>query len=625
MLIDVMNEPLAQESLPAVQNRWLQPFALVSFAAILFGIKLLVIRTYGNATPFWDQWDGEATRLFAPFIEGRLGWRSILMPHNEHHSTTSWLLALGLLMANGLWNPILQMVVNAALHVGFICLVVVLLERVVSRQHRLAILAFAFVLFSWPYAWENTLAGFQSCFYFLLLFSVGAIWLIDRSSPFSARWWAGVGLAVLGFFSLASGVFAPAALAAVGVLQYLLGIKTSRLHAASVLTLGGLFMLGVALTPSIPGHASLKAASAAQFFSSWNSVMGWPIKVAVLGPVVRNAPAILFALMMIRTRPAAADMRWFLLTLVVWMFGQGSAIAYGRAVGPVASRYMDLFAIDLLTNFACLLALVGNSIRTPGITALAAVTWTAVVLGCLGASVHKHCPHDLQSRLETARAQELNTRNYVCTGDINHLTDKPFLHVPYPDSKRLAALLDDPAVRAILPKNIGVPMLGSLVTSSLPADGIGNGYGPDLPTPLARAWGTFGKERAATTGTAAIAFAADHRGYRVEIPVAGQLQSEGISLEVEQDGNRWPLQAGGAGTNSWALVVAEVRGRPFTLHIADASPEAWIAVGSPVAVGRWDGWVERLLARWDLFVIFGAVTAVALLTFVSLVPAEPVV
>jgi hypothetical protein len=42
------------------------------FAAILFGIKLWLIATYGNATPFWDQWDAEAANLYKPFLKARL-------------------------------------------------------------------------------------------------------------------------------------------------------------------------------------------------------------------------------------------------------------------------------------------------------------------------------------------------------------------------------------------------------------------------------------------------------------------------------------------------------------------------------------------------------------------------
>ena len=613
-----MSEPENEPATLTALSRFVPALGLASLALILFGIKLLVIGTYGNATPYWDQWGGEATLLYAPFLEGRLEWPFMLSAHNEHRIVAPRLLALGLLSANGIWNPLLQMVVNAGLHVGLVCLLVSLLTRVVGRRHLLAILAFCLVLFSWPYGWENTLAGFQSCFYFLLLFSVGSIWLVNGAAPFSARWWAGTGLSVCGFFSLASGVFAPAALAGVGMMQYLIGTRTSRLHVASVFVLGCLFVIGVVFTPSIARHAPLNATTLAQLFRSVNSVTGWPIRVEVLGPLLRNAPTVLFAVMMLRTRPPAEDRRWFLLTLVLWVFGQDLAIAHGRAVAPVSSRYMDLFAIDVLTNFACLLIVVQNRAAERRWAVPAAAAWTAVVLGCLGSSQHKHCRHELQTRLETAQAQESNTRNYVHTGDLLHLSDKPHLHIPYPIPEHLAAFLDTPSIRGVLPNNIGVPLKGD-ITENAPSDAcVVDGHGPDISVPTTPTWGTYGTAGAATTGRASITFPAAHRGYRVEIPVAGQSRAKGITLEVEQDGKCWPLHAVGDRDDAWGSATAKVRGRPFTLHITDASPDAWLAVGSPVAVGRWDARVDKLLARWDVFVITGAVAAVALLTFVSL-------
>jgi hypothetical protein len=332
---------------------------------------------------------------------------------------------------------------------------------------------------------------------------------------------------------------------------------------------------------------------------------------------------VLFAVMMLRTRPPAEDRRWFLLALILWMFGQSLAFAYGRASGSLPSRYQDHFAIDVLTNFACLLSIVQNGATGSRWTVAAAAAWAFVVLTFLGYEVHMHSRRVMHRRLEAARAQEVNTRNYVRTGDMRHLTDKPDRHIPYPKPTRLAVALDMPSIRAILPKNIGVPLKGE-VTASMPNDAcVAAGYGPNAPVPMTDTWGTYGSAGAATTGTAAITFSAAHRGYRVEIPVAGQSRAEGITLEMEQDGKRWPLHAVGDRDDGWGSVTTEVRGRPFTLHITDTSPVAWLAVGSPVAEGRWDGLVAKLLARWDVFVIMGSVLAVALLTFVSL--AQPIV
>jgi len=588
---------------------------------MLYGCKLLVIHLYGNSTPYWDQWDSEAHLLYDPFLDGRLAWQQVLTPHCDHHIVFTKLLSLGLLSTNGIWNPLLQMVVNAGLHVGFICLLASLLTRVVGQRYLPAILGFCLFVFCLPYGWENTLAGFQSQFYFVLLFSLGAIWLVITASPFSTRWWKGVSLAVGAFLSFASGVFAPASLAGVGAIQYFTGTRTTKLHAVSVLALGALFVLGVVLTPTVAIHAPLKASTLAQYLHSWNSMMGWPINAPLIGPLFRYAPAALLAAMMLRRAPPANDPRWFLLTLVAWTFLQGSAIAYGRALGGVASRYMDLFAVDLLINFACLLAVVRDKANRHSWMAPAAATWPLVVLGCLGVGVYRHCPAHLQARHDTALAQEFNTRNYVLTGDMSHLTDKPFLHVPYPIPKRLAAALDDPTLREILPTNIGAPLQGSLLASDPHNACVVDGYSPELPSPKVRCWGTHDADGSATLATGAIAFPGVHRGYDIEIPVAGNLQAKGISLDVEQDGKRWRLTTVAHGNDPWQRATARVHGRPFTLHISDASTDAWIAVGSPVAVGRWDALVRQLLTRWAVFVILGSVLAISLVTFACLTPA----
>jgi len=613
-----MNTSIDDNPNPSRVSRLAEAIGLASLASMLYGCKLLIINLYGNSTPYWDQWDSEARLLYDPFLEGRLTWWQVLSPHCEHHIVFSKLLSLSLLSTNGIWNPLLQMVVNAVLHVGFICLLASLLTRVVGQRYLPAILGFCLFTFCLPYGWENTLAGIQSCFYFVLLFSLGAIWLVITATPFSKRWWKGLSLAIGAFLSFGSGVFAPASLAGVGAIQYLTGTRTTRLHAVSVLVLGGLFVLGVVLTPTVAVHAPLKASTFMHYLQSWNSMMGWPLNAPLLGPFFRYAPAALLAAVMIRRPPPAHDRRWFLLTLAVWTFLQGSTIAYGRAVGGVASRYMDLFAVDILINFVCLLAVVRSHAKRHSWIAPAAATWPLVVLGCLGIGVYRHCPAELQARHDTALAQELNTRNYVLTGDMSHLTDKPFLHVPYPIPQLLAAALDDPNLREILPNNIGAPLQGLLLASDSNTACVLDGYNPDLPSPRVRCWGTYNADGSAATATGAISFPGGHRGYDIIIPVAGNLQAEGISLEIEQDGKRWRLASVAQGDDPWQRATARVHGRPFTLHISDASPDAWIAVGSPVAVGRWDTLTRQLLTRWAGFVILGSVLAVSLVTFACL-------
>jgi len=69
-------------------------FAVVAFILLLFGAKLWLIDHYGNPTPFWDQWDGEAANLYAPFLEGTLRFQDLFAAHNEHRIFTTRLLSL---------------------------------------------------------------------------------------------------------------------------------------------------------------------------------------------------------------------------------------------------------------------------------------------------------------------------------------------------------------------------------------------------------------------------------------------------------------------------------------------------------------------------------------------------
>jgi len=438
-----------------VPSRWATLLAFSAFATILFGSKLWLIGTYGNATPYWDQWDAEAANLYKPFLEGGLGWADLFSPHNEHRIFTTRLLALALLTLNGIWNPLLQMVVNAVLHIVTLGFGITLLTRVIGRNHLPTLLLFSLVLFSVPYAWENTLAGFQSQFYFVLLFSIACLWLTVTQHPLSAGWWAGVVCAMFAFLSMASGICAPAAAAIVSLLFYAMGLRRTHKQLIAAAILAGLAAIGIALSPSLPHHAALKAASFPQFLHALAAILGWPISsFAVL---IVNLPALVFVGVMLWKRPPANSRNWFLLALVVWTLGQAVTIAYGRAVGNRSSRYLDLFAIGILVNFVCSIANAQGSVgkryswTIPGVA-----VWASIVLISLGMYAGRHIPADLSAKRDTGLAQEINTRAYLATGDFKHLEDKPYLHVPYPDSKRLASILASPDIRAILPANIRV-------------------------------------------------------------------------------------------------------------------------------------------------------------------------
>lgn len=604
-----------QQSLPIVTSGWGLFLAFGSFAAILFGMKLWLIGSFGNATPYWDQWDAEAANLYKPFLEGTIGWSDLLAPHNEHRIFSTRLLALALLTVNGIWNPLLQMVVNAVLHIVTLCFGIALMTRVIGHHHLLSLLVFSLILFGVPYAWENTLAGFQAQFYFVLLFSFSCLWLTVTHPPLSARWWCGVVCAMFAFLSLASGIFALAAAAIIGFVFYVMGLRQTRRQLLAMGILAGLFMLGTVLTPSLEYHASLKAASFPQFRDALMAVLSWPISPSFFSSLIRNLPAFVFVGVMLWKRPPAHDRKWFLLALVVWIFGQAASIAYGRAVGNLSSRYLDLFAIGILVNFACLISITQGHIgKWHGSTITCVSVWVVTVLISLGMYANKHNPNDLSAKRDNGIAQEINTRTYLATGDFKHLKDKPLLHVPYPNSERLALILNSSSIRTILPTKIRGSMAQTSIESKPAGAFVVDGSYPSTPKLTDMTLGSYGAQGDAATGQATIRFDDNKQKALLAIPVAGYPLSNGIKLEIEQNGQRNPVIMKRNPKESWGIAYAMVDSSAFSIQLTDMSNTAWLAVGAPSVSGRLDEFTSHLLANYHLFIMLGLVALVLMLT-----------
>lgn len=586
-------------------NRYLiQICFFFGFASVLFGIKLWVIGSYGNATPFWDQWDAEAALLYEPFLKGTLTWANLIAPHNEHRIVTTRLLALGLLTLNGIWNPLFQMVVNAIIHIIGLGLIVALLVRPLGHRYLPSLLLFSIILFGVPYGHDNILAGFQSSFYFVLLFSIVSLWLTVTSTPLSIRWCAGVVSGIAAFLSLASGIFALAAAAAIGLLHYLLKVRKTGKQFFAIGILVGLFALGAYLTPSLPGHAQLKAASISQFFEALSAILGWPVSSNIFSVIICTSPAFIFLAGMLRKRPAANDPQWFLLALIFWMIGQAASIAYGRAVGHLASRYLDLFAIGILANFACLILIRRNCTdRWNKLANLGMMVWVAAILISLGNHTDQ-VRSELIGKRNTGFTQEINTRNYLASGDFNHLKGKAFLDVPYPNPEHFASILASPVVRAFLPSKIRTPLNPVWIKSEPAGAFMAEGYFRTTPKRESMTFGSYGRQGNLAIGRALLEFNSTSAS-NLAIPVAGYPLSPGIKLEMEQDGRRHPLLIEKQPKESWGVVYAKVNNGPFYIELTDGNPSFWVAIGAPSVVGRLDALTNCLVGSNFLFVMVG--------------------
>jgi hypothetical protein len=427
---------------------------VICFSAIVLAFKLALIARYGNATPFWDQWEAEADLLYRPWLEGSLRLQDLVAPHNEHRILTTRLLALALLELEGrVWNPILQMQVNAVLHALALSVLLIFLAKPLPFGYRVALFTFGAALFCIPYGWENTLAGFQSQFYFLLLFSFLFLWAMSAYPTGSPSWWLGVGCGVLAYLSLASGATALLA-GAVALLIRRYRFKHEAVALWSVFLLIGMAATAVLLTPTVPYHAELKAQSLAQFSSALLRAAAWPENGILFGGPVLQIPLLIGLAAALWSRKVKDPVYVFGVSLAIWVAGQVTSIAFGRVTAVGAPRYTDLYAISLLLNFFVLLVLARQSAPHARYRyVIGGVLWLSLLVMVFVAWSSRY-ETQLQEKAAQGLRQEDNVRRYLCSGDASHLNNKQRLDIPYPSAEALKRYLDQPTIRLVLPGNI---------------------------------------------------------------------------------------------------------------------------------------------------------------------------
>ncbi len=445
------------------QPRWVVGLFAFALFLIVVGARLWLIGAHGSDLPFWDQWDAEGANLYLPYFQGSLTLRDLFAAHNEHRVLFSRLLALGLLLVNGQWDARLQMVTNALLYSTVPCGLFVLFAKDRGRRSAIAWMLVLSVVFALPFGWENTLAGFQSQFYVLVALSLGATGLLATRLAGSGPWWAGVCLAVASLFAMASGFLAAAAVLCIAVLAVARKRDVAeglREWWPTVMVGVGVVVLGSILAVTVPGHAASRAHGPAEFLSALLEVAAWPVHARPWA-LLNWLPFALFVLAYLSRRVPDLSRERFLLALGAWVLLQAAAIAFSRAAGPWAPRYMDLLAFGLLVNVGCAASLIAGSGKWKRAHLAVSAVWFVgnftglLTVSGLAAPTARKATYDV----ETA-----NTSGYVTTGDVRFLTlpskRNPF-DIPYPDPKRLQGLLDAPELRAVLPAGIRPPAIVS--------------------------------------------------------------------------------------------------------------------------------------------------------------------
>ncbi|WAC14225.1 hypothetical protein [Dyadobacter pollutisoli] len=412
--------------------------------------RLYYVGHFAVPLPYWDQWDAEGDFLLRPWIQGTLKLRDLWQPHNEHRIFPTRVLSLIIFEVTGAWNNLTEARFNILLAAAIPALLVwILCRRGELFGIRLLLLVVVIAQFALPFSFENLLIGFQSQFYFLILFTLTSLCLATFRPFHLSTILLVLLLSVLSVLTMASGLLTSLAAACVYLLNWFSNSQklTAKTLIISILlvsiTIGGYLIL-----PQIAANQVYRARNLSDLMSAAGYILSWPIVGTSLPAIVFWLPAcIVIPMLMFRKKLTHIDI--LMAGCFLWSLSQGLAIAYGRGqeLTEVASRYTELFSLGLI----------GNAWFVIRLFEILSNRWFQITLPIyFSVFLYGHITHyssdmhDIRRNYRLSLMQTANVSMYLQTKDKSFL-QKPKWQTPYPDPIRLQHLLDDPTLLKILP------------------------------------------------------------------------------------------------------------------------------------------------------------------------------
>jgi hypothetical protein len=462
-------------------------------ALIVLGLRLHVADGQVSFLPYLDQWEAEVAGLLGPMAHGTLTWRNFFAPNNEHRVVLTRLLSWLTVLANGEWDNRVMVVVGFVFQAGAIAGVGAFALRHLGPV-RGGLVALAAL---WPALlvcdWENVVSGFQSQFHIMILGSLAAFALLPRACSHPGWQWAVWALALALLGSMASGLFAAAALAAAtlvccGPLIHLPGeppydrgespqprtgsaarstpgssTRSAVGFAAGCLTIAA---FGALTRPTFTLLDSLHAHRLSEFISALFAYGAWPLPPNGIALVLLWLPWGLLTARLVRRTPAfnlspaapvdaLAPFAPFAWCLGLWVLLQVATLAWARAglLPLVSSRYTEVLAWGAVANAACLMVILPSAESSRRVR-LARIALIALWFGAVGGyeawrSEAIYRLFFVSFRGQTLR-QEQRLEAFMRTDDSRSLATLQIPDVPY-FAARIVPLMRDPGIASLLP------------------------------------------------------------------------------------------------------------------------------------------------------------------------------
>jgi hypothetical protein len=443
---------------------------LAALFLVVLGAKLWVAQLYGSPLPLWDQWY-EADLFFRPWLEGHLTWKDYFSAYCEHRMFFIRLLDVSVIRLNGRWEPMLQMTVNAFICATYACGLAFCLWKVLGRKNGWFVCVLLAPFFALPYGGENTIWAISSLGNFVNIFTLVTLAGLVLAKPGGRWWWVGLASAIMGLFTVASGLLAPAA---VGGLMILRAVKHHRIERGNLITLVlclAVIGAGMALGVTAEVDRPLRAHSLMEFTSALARNLTWLFYDARGAAFFIFLPFVLLIAQYFRPGFQESRAAEFLLGLGLWSVLQSAAIAYGRAnyggTFPV-SRYLDILNVFVIASLFASVLLAQSWQRgahSSKFTLFLPLVFSAVIFfGLFRISQIVVDNLLLPTRMMNLVAEE-RVQTFMATGDKRELLEQPTVR---PSPEMPLAVLSDPNLQTILPA-VCLPPADAHVTGRLTA------------------------------------------------------------------------------------------------------------------------------------------------------------
>jgi hypothetical protein len=605
---------------------WLGALFLISLAA-----RLALLDRYPMPVPFWDQWDGEAASLYLPYVNDGLTWHQMFTLHNEHRIFFTRVLGVALLGLNGQWDPQLQMFANSVLHSTTAVMFAAMIWMAAGRRWLPAITTTMALIVAPPFALENTLAGFQSQFYFLVLFSGFALWLMGTHRAGTAPWFFGWFCAFCAIFTVAGGILTVGAIGGLVLLKMLDQPREWRLALVNLAALASVAAVSyAALPPPLPYHEHLKAATWLAFKVSFARNLAFPWIASPRASVLLWVPLMLVAGLVLlrrlrswrseRVDARSTPLEQLSLALGAWVAIQCAALAYSRGANGTtpASRYLDMLCLGFVANTMALMAIaaaVGVSSRRSSAVGATPRHWTIagqvaiaawLAIGAVGITDLSRTVIRKDGRDRWMWSQEYvrNVRHFVMSGDLASMAEKRGpQELPYFNSSMLGGWLLHPYIRHILPAVVRQPI------ALRARDDAQDIFVPTAsPKDLIPVWDSYAAGRAKARGRFESEPTRCAEYGRVRFEVAGATRNAGMHLALKDTvtGRETVVRPPFGSGSGWTGVSVPCPPNAFTVVATDDSTTAWMAFRQPTEIGWLSAIAESTIQRWRVVAVGAA-------------------